>query len=436
MSGVVARLTELGQVARVSREVDPRHEISAVTKKVQGGTNRALLFERVRGSPYPVLTNAFSSQERVADLLGVGAGELMEYWVSAESRLSEYAPVRATSLDRQPVSLGSIPFLVHHERDAGPYVTGGVIIAHDPDSGVPNLSFHRIQVTPDGRWRVRITPGHHLGIYLEKAEAREEPLPAAILVGNSPGIMLAGASRLPLGVSELYFAGALEGAPIEICRGAFVPVDVPVATDFIIEGRFLPGVREREGPFGEFMGYYCPVVEGPVFEVTGATARMDAIYYGLNSGSREEITLLSLAASANVYKALKTQFPGVLDVACWPFVYHCVIKIRQEFPGQARQVLLAALGSEVTWVKVCVVVDEDVNIRDPADVTWAICTRCAPERDVLVLPGIPSFRRDPYSMHWGRVAIDATKPLHAAEEFERTRIPGEDTIDLAEYGLA
>ena len=125
--------------------------------------------------------------------------------------------------------------------------------------------------------------------------------------------------------------------------------------------------------------------------------------------------------------------PGIIDVTCQPFVLHTVVKIRQEYEGHGRQVLLAVFGAEPTWAKVCTVVDEDVDIYNMDDVMWAVLTRSRPDKNVMIIPDTPSFYRDPHKDHWGRMGIDATVPFNRRADFERKRIPGADTVDLAAY---
>jgi 4-hydroxybenzoate decarboxylase len=110
-----------------------------------------------------------------------------------------------------------------------------------------------------------------------------------------------------------------------------------------------------------------------------------------------------------------------------------ILKIRQQYEGHGKHALLAALGSNMDFNKVCIVVDEDVDIRDLDDVMWAYLTRGPADQRALVLDRIPGFYRDEHKDHWGRLALDATWPWGRAQEFERKRIPGEDTVDLAQY---
>jgi UbiD family decarboxylase len=137
--------------------------------------------------------------------------------------------------------------------------------------------------------------------------------------------------------------------------------------------------------------------------------------------------------AANIFQRINAVLPGIVDVTCHPFVTQVIVKIRQQYEGHGRQVLLAVFGAELTWAKSCIVVDEDVDIYDMNDVTWAVLTRSRPDKDTIVIPDTPSFYRDPHKDHWGRMGIDATVPYARRAEFERKRIPGADTVDLSAY---
>jgi 4-hydroxybenzoate decarboxylase len=193
-------------------------------------------------------------------------------------------------------------------------------------------------------------------------------------------------------------------------------------------------VRRPEGPFGEFMGFYVPVGENHVFEVTAVVARRGALYHALTCGSPEDLRLLELAVATRTYQALlAANLRGIIDVACVPFTMCSVIQIEQLYEGHARQVMLTALGANHDWNKTVVVVDEDVDINDFNDVWWAYLTRGRADTRAMILPGVPGFYRDPSQDHWGRLAIDATVPFGRKQEFVRKRISGADRINLNDY---
>ena len=285
----------------------------------------------------------------------------------------------------------------------------------------------------DQELRCRLAPRHHLFFFFVKADKMGRPLEAAMLIGPPPTAFLTAAAPLAYDEDELEVAAKLAGEPIEMRPCKHIYFNVTASTEIVIEGRFLPYVRRDKGPFGEFMGYYTPVGQNAVFEVLGVTRKPDAIFHSILCGSSEEVLTLELSVAAKIYERISAVLPGIVDVTCQPFVLHTVVKIRQQYEGHGRQVLLAVFGAEPTWAKICTVVDEDVNIYDMDDVMWATLTRSRPDRNVMIIADTPSFYRDPHKDHWGRMGIDATVPFDRRAEFERKRIPGADTVDLASY---
>lgn len=426
-----------GELLEVTREVNAKHELAAVTSAAHRRWGKPILFHHVTGTQLPVLTSIYGSRERLGEILGIGPDEFCRKWnalaTEADSRDAVLRPAAKPVGDLVDCKVSDLPLITYSERDAAPYFTSAMFLAHEPETGVRNLSFHRSMYVSDEELRCRLAPRHHLTLYHEKSEKMGKPLEAAMLIGPPPTAFLTAASPLPYDADELEVAAKLAGESIEMRPCRHIDMMVPATTEIVIEGRFLPNVRRDEGPFGEFMGYYTPVGQNAVFEVLGVTRRPDAIFHSILCGSSEEVLTLELSVAANIFQRINGVLPGIVDVTCHPFVLHTIVKIRQEYEGHARQVLLAVFGAEPTWAKVCTVVDEDVDIYDMDDVMWAILTRSRPDKDVMILNDTPSFYRDPEKDHWGRMGIDATVPYHRRKEFERKRIPGADSVDLSTY---
>ena len=181
------------------------------------------------------------------------------------------------------------------------------------------------------------------------------------------------------------------------------------------------------------MGYYVPVGNNAVFEVLGVTVpegRRVPQHPVRIAGGGAHARAVGIGEDL---RARERVLPGIVDVTCQPFVLHSVVKIKQQYEGHARQVLLAVMGAEPTWAKMVTVVDEDVDIYNMDDVMWAILTRSRPDKDFITIPDTPTFYRDPNRDHWGRMGIDATAPFARRDEFVRKRIPGADAVDISQY---
>jgi UbiD family decarboxylase len=434
MRAYLDRLRRAGQVREIPREVSGRHELAAVTQASQQQSDAPLLFHKVAGSRFPVMTNIFGSRARLMEMIGATNGSFCRRWVELMRRPPLAPRIVNAPNNLEDIRLTDLPQITYFERDGGPYLTAGVFLAREPDGGIPNLSFHRSQIISDGELRVRLGRSHHLTQYQAKAEARGEALEAAILLGPPLGLVLAAAAPLGYDENEMEIAGKIAGAPLDLRRCRTVDLNVPVDTEIVIEGRILPGIRRPEGPFGEFMGYYVPVGDNHVFEVSAVTARRDAIFHSITCGAPEDLRLLEVAVATRTYQALlAASLEGIIDVACVPFTMSTVVKIAQQYEGHARQVLLTSFGANHDWNKTVFVVDDDVDINDFNDVWWAYLTRGRADTRAVVLSDVPGFYRDPQRDYWGRLGIDATAPFGRKHEFVRKRIPGAEAIDLRAY---
>lgn len=426
---------------RVAREVDPRFELAAVLKRLDG--SRAGLFERVRGHAAPVLGNALSSRQMVA--LAVGAktpadvlqrlGHAVATPIAPVVVGRDDSPVRQTV--EPTIDLGRLPLPTHHELDSGPYISAGIVIAKNSETGQRNVSIQRFQLSGPDRLGIYMAPRHLWELYRE-AEARDRALDIAIAIGVHPALSLASQVPVPFGVDELGIAGALLEQPVRLVRGETVDLEVPADAEIVIEGRILPGVREDEGPFGEFPRTYGPRTKTPVVQVTAVLHRRDFIFQTTLPASREHLLLGGIPREAALLDALRKVSPRVRAVnltfggSCR---FHAVVALDKQVEGEPKNVLLAALASH-SDVKQAIAVDSDVDIFDTDAVEWAVATRFQADRDLLVVPGAWGSRLDP-SARGGvstKVAIDATMPLGAAPmDFARIRIPGEESVNLDDY---
>ena len=433
MRAYLDSLRAAGDLHVVQREIDPKHELAAVTAAFQQRHDGAILFENVRGAPMPVVSNVYGSRRRLCALVGAPDLAFCPAWDRLVARAPERAELREAPAVRRRIALSDLPHVTYFEKDAGPYITAGILLAEHPDTGVPNLSFHRAMHVSDGELRIRIGSSHDLTRYQRAAEAKGEALEAAMLIGAAPEIFLAACASIPPDADELAVANAVAGGPLAMTPCETVGLSVPADTQIVIEGRILPHERRPEGPFGEFMGYYVPEEDNHVFEVTAVTACADPVYHALVCGSPEDLIPLETAIASKIYRHLTALLPGIVDVSCNPQLLNTVVKIDKQYEGHARHVLMAAFGAHMDYSKTCMVTDEDVDIHDLNDVWWAFVTRGRADTRSLVVPDVPGFYRDPHKDHWGRLGIDATKPWGREAEFERKRIPGGDAVDLAEW---
>jgi 2,5-furandicarboxylate decarboxylase 1 len=436
----LAKLENLGFLRHVNKEVDLQYELACVGKKADG--QYALQFDRVRSSSMPVVTGIAGKRELLALASGVSRDQVVAHFARAQANPVEcvmVAPGEAPVKENinYEVDLGSLPIPVHHEKDAGPYITAGVLVAKDPQTGIRNISIHRLQVLSSNRLGVLILP-RHLSHFFRAAEETGQPLEVAIAIGLDPLLLLASQALTPPGFDEFTIAGALYDQPLELVRCETVDVEVPAQAEIVLEGRLLPGVRQIEGPFGEYPKYYGPASLRPVIELTAMTSRRNPIYQTIVPATMEHLLLGAIPREGGLLHVIKNTVPNVCGVRLTPggvCRYHAVVAINKRNEGEAKNAIFAAFSSSQE-IKHVVVVDKDVDIFNPEDVEWAIATRCQAGRDVFIVERALGNKLDPSSDNGlsDKMGIDATVPLDAEPgRFERIRIPGEETIRLEDY---
>ena len=435
MRELLAALGADDQVLRVRKTVEPRFELAAVTKHIQQNANLPVVFEQVAGTRFPVVSNIYGNYGLVARMFGTTTSGLAATW-SAETGVGDAVALDDPSGDVpevEEIGFAELPHITFCEKDAGPYLTAAIVLARDPDGGATNLSYHRMQMIGDGEIRTRLGRSGDLYRFQQAAERRNKSLEVAVILGTPPAVTLAAAAVIPAGESELGLAERFAGRRFAMRRCESVDLEVPGGSEFVLEGEILPHERRPEGPFGEWMDFYVPETDNHVLMVRRIVAREDAVFHAIVAGSVEEITLSAIPNAATIYRAVRSIDADVKDVACYPFMQFVAIRIEKRYEGQPAKVMLGAFGAETNRQLYCVVVDEDVDIHDLKDVIWAMSTRCRPDRDIIQIPNVPSYARDPHRLHWGRLGVDATAPLEHKDEFERKRYPGLDTIRLEDY---
>lgn len=429
-----------GMLKHVDKKVNLSYELAAVGKKADG--RFAVQFDKPGDSQVPVVTGIGGSRELLARAMGVSVDRVAEHFAWAQANPMECTIVEAGAAPvkervTHDVDLGTLPIPVHHEKDGGPYITAGVLIAKDPKTGVRNLSIHRLHVLGPNRLGILILP-RHLSHFHRMAEAEGKPLEVAIAIGLDPILLLASQALTPLGYDEYTIASALYGQPLELVKGETVDLEVPAQAEIVLEGHLLPAVREIEGPFGEYPKYYGPASPKPVIELTAMTSRKDPIFQTIVPATKEHLLLGSVPREGGLIQIIRNAVPNTSSVHLTPggtCRYHLAISIDKQNEGEAKNAMFAAFSSSQE-IKHVVVVDKDVDIFNPEDVEWAVATRCQAGRDVFIVERALGNKLDPSSDDGisDKMGIDATAPLDApVGRFERIRIPGEDKIKLEDY---
>jgi 2,5-furandicarboxylate decarboxylase 1 len=438
----IAFLEQQGRLVRVKSEVDAVHELAGIAKRFEGG--KAVLFERIRGSAFPVLIGLYWNRDTLAKVLGTRSAE-MPFVLAEEIRAWQRAPMEPVILKQGPANeviepepdLHRLPIPHHAQGDGGRYLTSSVVIARDPDSGVRNLSIHRMMVTGKNRLTLLLEELGHLMDYYRRAEAKGQSLDITVNNGVDFPFTIAAAtpaSAAPIEMDELGIASQIRGAPVKLIEAQTVGVEAIADAQFVIEGRLLPQVREPEGPYAEVTGYYAQRQNRWVMDVTAITRRRAPVYHSILSG-KEVGNAYGISAGAGAFSRINALVPEVTAVhfADGAVPYHLIVQMDKKHDSGPRNAILAAFEA-LAFVKTVTVVDTDVDPYDPVDVDWAVATRCRYESDLLTIPDAVGHRLNPMveGDRWTRLGIDATVPLPRAEKFRRATMA---RIDLDRYDI-
>jgi 4-hydroxy-3-polyprenylbenzoate decarboxylase/2,5-furandicarboxylate decarboxylase 1 len=416
-------LRERGEMVDITEEVDPRHEIAAYIRKTSDIQGPALFFANVRGHSMPVVGGVFSTRQRALLALEVDNSLALAKFTHALQHPIPTAPVEEGVCQEvvyvgDQVDLGNLPIPTQGRLDPGPYILAGIQISQDPDTGSRNASIYRMEVKGRNRLALSAHAFQDISVQFSRAESRGQPLEVAVAIGVDPVISLATQAKVPYGYDELALAGGLRGEAVQVVRCRTVDLWVPATSEIVIEGRVLPGIREIEGPFGEFGGYYGPTENDPIMEVTAVTHRHDAFFQTVLTGIpiTENHVMKELPYEAALFADLKRVFPNVCNVHYAPAggaQHLAIVALDQKYKGEARNVILAALGHH-SRPKYVFLVDEDVDIYDMNKVVWAMVFRSQPDRDVIIIPRVAGGPRDPSTLEPDVTAVmgfDATEPI-------------------------
>ncbi len=435
-------LKERGELVRIKTPVSPQLEITEVADRMVKKGGPALLFERVEGSSFPLVINLFATPERmkmalgVEDLEEIGQGilEIIEpelptsftEKLKALPRLKKMAdflpkrvkggPCKELIIPEGDVNLLDMPVIKCWPLDGGPFITLPLVFTKDPETGARNCGMYRMQVfdgkTTGMHWHIHKDGARH---YL-KAERRNQPLEVAVALGCDPAIIYSATAPLPPDMDEMFFAGFLRKAPVEMVKCETVDLEVPAQAEFVLEGYVKPKERRLEGPFGDHTGYYSTEDPYPVFHVTCITRRKNPIYPATIVGKPPmEDCYIGKATERIFLPLIRKQLPEMVDMNL-PVegVFHnlAIVSIDKQYPGHAKKVINALWGmGQIMFTKIIVVMDRWVNVHDWSEVIWRLGNNVDPQRDVVITEGPVDVlnHASPIPNYGGKMGIDATK---------------------------
>lgn len=435
--GILARLERRGELLAVGEEIDPAYDLSALLSLVDA--KAAVRFDRLKGSAIRAFAGILSSRERIADVLDVDTSEIQRHILA--SILKPVAPVIVDEAPVQEIEVGDgiltrLPVPTFFSRETGPYITAGLIVARDPETGLGNASYARMKVLGPNEVMIGLAPNHHLGIISRKAAAMGRPLPFAVVLGAHPAIQLAACLYLGLGDDEMHCAGALLGAPVRLAKCRTLDLWVPAEAEIVLEGHIHGTEPIVEGLVSEYHGMYEDYGSGVRATFQRMTMRHDAMLQVIEPGYHaEHLWLGAVPIAAGLRAALARSIPNVGEVAvtlAGSGRTDVVVQIADPRPGQARRAMAICWGA-VSIVKNVTIVDADIDPWDPAAVEWAKLSRMRARRDILIVDDLPADRSEPQEAGGmvAKVGYDATcKAGDRKEGFERATPPADATLRM------
>lgn len=450
-------LSKHNHLKRITQPVRTYLEITEISRRSIAIDGPALLFEHVINndgsrSKYPVLTNLYASQERIAMGLGLKnkdelreLGNLLAFLKQPQppsslketfsmlplaKRVWSMSPKIVSKADCQQVimrepDLTILPIQTCWPEDISPLITWPIIVTKGPSNDKIdnyNLGIYRMQLVSKDKLIMRWLKmrGGEQQYKRSRNSASLQSFPAAAVIGTDPATTLAAVMPLPDNISEYNFAGLLGNKSVELVNCVSIDLKVPANAEIVIEGEVSFEEYLPEGPFGDHTGYYNDVENFPVFNVKAITMKKQPIYLSTYTGKPpDEPSILGEALNEIFLPLIKQQFPEIIDF--WLPPEGCsyrvaVVSIKKSYVGQAKRIMMGVWSflRQFIYTKFVIVVDDDINARDWQEVIWAISTRCDPARDTIFIKNSPIDYLDfasPVSGLGSKMGLDATGKL-------------------------
>ncbi len=428
MKEFLRQLEAKNKLERISKELSRDLDLSAILYAFQ---ERPLLFEKIKESPLRVAGNLYSSPDLLKLGLGVPAKEELAVVASKALQLPSSEKGRVRKFDPSlwdynvEPDLNKLPVPKHYDKEAGNYITAGIVVAKFPAMDFENLSFHRMLVLSKNRLVARIVPRH---LHQIAKDLADQKLPISIVIGPPPAVFLAASLQTDYGLSEYRIANKLMNEKLELSTSELSEIAVPFDTEILLEGFLDFGELVKEGPFVDLTGTYDDIREQPVITISRMHYRKDSVYQAVLAGSREHSLFMGLPQELKIREVLSKSLPKVRGINLTPAsngYFHCVVSIEKSNDGDGKTAIMNCFAASHP-LKLVISVDSDVDPFDLNEVEWALATRFQADRGLVQINGAKGSSLDPSSAKsavTSKLGLDATLPVRADRtKFERAKI--------------
>ena len=441
-------LHEKGELVEVNRHIALSDVGKALKQAYQKG--RPAVCFNVNGTEFPLVCGVYSDRTKAVLAFQADDKSLLQKVLTgldhpiAPIILRGNAPCQEVVINGDDIDINRFPIPTYSPKDGGPYITAGIVVSKDPETGVPDLGHYRFLILGNDTFSFSAQPFHRFGKNLSKCQKLGVTPKAALVIGVDPVLAYTCQVQVHDQTNDWEVAGGLRGAPVELARCKTCDIEVPACAEVVIEFEVDLDKTVMEGPLGEYTGYYTPASLKPVARITAITHRKKPIFQGLLTGKpvTENHILKQIPFEASFLKTLKQQFPTIEAIsvrASAGVSFYVVISMQQRFASEARQVILAAISSNIRpkWV---IVVDPDIDVHSSSEVEWAMAFRTQPQRDVIIVDQVPAGPSDPSIddptkprplRTASSIGVDATKP-YGKPFAEVADVPGWEDFELPE----
>jgi 2,5-furandicarboxylate decarboxylase 1 len=425
----------------IDKKVNKKFQLASIVGKLD--KKKAILFTNVEGSNFKVVSNILGTRNRFFYGIKTNSDDGKIDFSNFAAINKENYPTKISSdapfYKNSSKNLFDLPIITHFEKDAGPFITSSIIYVKDEETGNQNSSTHRMLLLNSKEMVIRMVEGRHLHKCFVQSKEHKEDLKINVVIGVHPAVNLAAAYQAAHGIDEISIANYLLNGKLELAKNQFAGLMIPKHSEIVLEGKILHDKFAEEWMV-EMLRTYDFKRKQPIFEINKIWYRDDPIYYDILPGYTEHRLLMGLPIESKIFGYVKNTVPTTKSVhltdggSNW---LNAVIQIKKRLEGEPKNAILTAFSAHPS-LKIAIVVDDDINPEDPAEVEYAISTRAQADKDIIIITNVKGSSLDPSSdqinLLTTKLGIDATVSLlKDKERFEIAKIPGLEDIDINEF---